>query len=78
MTEKPPPPLLGRFGKPRQASQPGDLTKGLGIPRESHLEGQRDLITRFPQEWEARGKQKLVLGGTNKTLRAPRLRGKEQ
>ena len=72
------PPLLGRFGTPRQASQPGDLTKELGIPRESHLEGHRDLIIRFPQDWGARGKQRLILEGMNKTLQAPRLRGKEQ
>ena len=29
-------------------SQPGDLTKGLGIHRESDLEAQWDLITRLP------------------------------
>ena len=39
-----------------QASQPGDPTKGLGIPRESGLEGQRDLIIELPQDW---GKQRL-------------------
>ena len=33
-------PLLLRFETPRQASQPGDPTKGLGITRESDLEGQ--------------------------------------
>ena len=37
---------------PRQASQPGDLTNGWGIPRESDLEGQQDLIIGLPQDWE--------------------------
>ena len=37
-------PLLWRFWTPCQASQPGDPTKRLGIPRESDLEGQQDLI----------------------------------
>ena len=36
--------LLWRFWIPCQASQPGDLTKGLGIPRESGFEGQEDLL----------------------------------
>ena len=48
--------LLWRFWTPHQASQPGDLTKGLGIPRESGLEGQQDLITGLPEDW---GKQIL-------------------
>ena len=42
--------LLCRFRTPHQASQPVDLTKGLGIPRESDLEGLQDLITRLPQD----------------------------
>ena len=41
------------------------MTKGLGIPGESDLEGQWDLITRLPQAW---GKQTPDLEGTNKTL----------
>jgi len=49
-------PLLWRFRTPHQASQPGDTTKGLGIPMESDLEAQQDLITRLPQKW---GKQRL-------------------
>ena len=49
-------PLLWRFWPLRQASQPGDLTNGLGIPRESDLEAQWDLITKLPQDW---GKQRL-------------------
>ena len=49
-------PLLWRFWPLHEASQPGDLTNGLGIPRESDLEGQRDLITKLPQDW---GKQRL-------------------
>ena len=60
---------------PTSGFQPGVLTTGLGIPRESDLEGQRDLIIELPQDW---GKQRLVLEGTNKTLHAPRLRGKEK
>jgi len=50
------PALLWRFWTPHQASQPGDLTEGLGIPRESDLEGQQDLITGLPEDW---GKQRL-------------------
>ena len=68
-------PLLWRFWTQHQTSQPGDLTKGLGIPRESGLEGQRNLIMGFPQDWE---KQTPALEGMNKTLHAPRARGKEQ
>ena len=52
---------------PPQAFQPGDPTKKRGIPRESDLEGQWDLITRLPQGW---GKQTPVLEGTNKILQA--------
>ena len=44
------------FWTPCQASKPGDLTKRLGISRESGLEGQQDLITGFPKDW---GKQRL-------------------
>ena len=43
--------LLWRFQASCQASQPGDLTKGLGIPRESDFEDQQDLITGLPQDW---------------------------
>ena len=49
-------PLFWKFSTPCQASQPGDPTKGLGIPKESDFEGQQDLITRLPQDW---GKQRL-------------------
>ena len=66
--------LLWRFWTPYQASQPGDLTKGLGIPRESDLEVQRDLIARVPQDW----RKTPDLEDANKTLHTPRLRGKEQ
>ena len=38
--------------EPHQASQPDDLTKGLGIPRESSPEGQQDLIIGLPEDWE--------------------------
>ena len=68
-------PLLWRFWTPCQASQPRNPTKELRNPRESELEGQQDLITRFSQ---ARGNRDSVSEGTNKTLYAPRLRGKEQ
>ena len=44
-------PLLWRFWTPLQASQTGNPSKGLGIPRESDLEGQWDLIIRLPQDW---------------------------
>ena len=49
--------------------------KGTGSPRESDLEGQRDLTTRLPQDW---GKQGLQSWRGHKTLHAPRLRGKDQ
>ena len=35
-----------------QASQPRELKKGPGIPRESGLQGQKDFITGLPQDWE--------------------------
>ena len=44
---------------PTSGFQPGDPTKGLGIPRESDLEGQWNLITRLPQDW---GKWRLQSG----------------
>ena len=46
--------LLWRFWAP--ATQPGDPAQGLGIPRDSDFEGQHDLITGLPQDWD---KQKL-------------------
>ena len=49
-------PLLWSFWTWCQASQPEDSTKGLGIPKESDLEGQCDLILGLPKDW---GKQKL-------------------
>ena len=66
--------LLWRFWTPHQASQPGDLTKGLGIPRESDLEGQGIWLQDFH-----RGLRKTPdLEGACKTLPAPRPGGKEQ
>ena len=59
-----------------QVSKPGDPTKGLGIPRESDFESQRDLITKISTGLEKT--ETPVLEGTNETLRAARLRGKEQ
>ena len=53
----------------------GGPTKGLRIPRKSGLEGQRDLIIGFPQDW---GKQTAILEDTNKMLHAPGPREKEQ
>ena len=44
-------PLLWRFSTTCHASQPGEPTKGLGIPRKSDHEGQRHLIIRLPQKW---------------------------
>ena len=52
--------LLWRFWTPHQASQPGDPTKGLGVPRESGLEGQWDLIIGLPEDW---GNRNTSLGG---------------
>ena len=69
--------VLLKFGLMKifcQASQLGDPTEGLGIPRESELEGQWDLIIRLPQDW---GKQTPVLEGTSKILHTQRLRGKD-
>ena len=68
-------PLLWKFWAPCQAFPPGDLAKGLGIPRESDFEGQWDLITGHPQQW---GKQTPLLEVTNKILHIPEPRGKEQ
>ena len=67
--------LLWRFWTLHQASHPEELAKGLGIPRESDLEAQQDLIRGLPQYW---GKQTLALEGTNKILCTLRHRGKEQ
>ena len=55
--------LLWRFWNPYQASQPGDLTKGQGIPWQSGLEGQGDLIIGLPEDW---GKERLQ--GTTKNF----------
>ena len=49
-------PLSLRFWTPHEAFQPGDLTKGLGIPTEFGLEGQQDLIIGLPEDWQ---KQRL-------------------
>ena len=67
--------LLWMFWIPHQGSWLGDQIKGLGIPRESGLEGQRDLTVGLPEDW---GKQTPVLESTNKILHAPRPRGEEQ
>ena len=56
-------PLLWRLS---QASQPGEATKGLGIPRQSDSEGQWDLITGLPQDWGE--KRDSSLGGYTQNL----------
>ena len=45
----------------KQISQPGDPAKRLRTPREFDLEGQWDLITELPEDWENR-----LLEGTTK------------
>ena len=47
--------LLWRFWAPWQASSMG-IQQRMGIPRESDLEGQQNLIIGVPQDW---GKQRL-------------------
>ena len=59
------PALFWKFWTPHQASQPGYLTKVLGIPRKSGLESQWDLIIGLLEDW---GKHRLVLQGTNQIL----------
>ena len=68
--------LPWRFWTPRQASQPEDITQELGIPRESGLEGQWDLITGLPKDWKKQRLQSLEV--TSKILYIPRPRGEEQ
>ena len=65
--------LFGMIGPTSGPAFPnlGNPAKGLGIPRESDFEGQRNLITELPQD---RGKQRL-LEGTNKPC-APRTQRK--
>jgi hypothetical protein len=55
--------ILKKFSHCCESSEPhirlpnlGNLIKGLGIPRESDLEGQRALIIVLPQDWR---KQRL-------------------
>ena len=54
-------------------SQPGDLAKGLKIPREFDIGGWWDLITELKQDWG-----NMLLEGTNKTLCTPGPRRQEQ
>ena len=54
----------------------GIQQKELGIPRESELKGQQDLITGLPQDWGEI--ETPTLESTNKMLCAPRPRGKKQ
>ena len=53
--------ILKKFSHCCEGSEPqlpslGGLAQGLGIPRDSDFEGQHDLITGLPQDWD---KQKL-------------------
>ena len=50
------PPTGVKVLTPHQASKPGGLATGGGIPRESDFEGWRDLIARLQQDW---GKQRV-------------------
>lgn len=50
-------------------TQPADPTKGLGIPRESDLESQWDLIIGLLQDW---GKQTSLLEGAVSCALRPR------
>ena len=50
---------------PDQDSQPGDLGNGLGDPRESDIEGLRDLTAGLPQDW---GNRDSALGGHKQNL----------
>ena len=58
--------MVKKFWDPQQISQPGDLAKGLRIPREFDFGGQWDLTTELTQNWGNRH-----LEGTNKTLCTP-------
>ena len=56
-------PSVAKVLGPNQTFKPGDPTQGLRMSRESDFEGQWDLMTELPQDWE---KQRL-LESTNKT-----------
>ena len=66
--------LLWGFFMCHQASQPGDPIKGLGIPRESDFEGQWDLVTGLPQDWE----KDFTFGGQKQNFSCTKTWGKEQ
>ena len=61
-------PLLWRFWAPCQASQPGNLPKGLGLPSESDFEGQWYLITELHRTGET---ETIPVEGRNKILYVP-------
>ena len=44
--------LLQRFQAPHHTTQPWDLAKGLGIPREADFEVQQGLMSELPQDQE--------------------------
>ena len=67
-------PLLWRFWTPRQASQLGDPTKGLGIPRNLTLKASKsDYRTST-----GRGETDFILGGHKQNLSHTKPRGKEE
>ena len=69
-------PLLWRFWTPCQNSQPGNTTKGLGSPQ--GIWPWRPVRFDYRTSTGLREMETPVLKGTNKILRAPRPRGKEQ
>ena len=66
--------LLWRFWTPHQSSQPGDLTKELGIPRESYLEGNQIWLQDFHR---TSGNRDSSLGGHKQNLVHTKTQGKE-
>ena len=62
-----------RFWAPHWASQPGDLAKGLGIPRKSGCEGQKDLLQDFHK---TRGNRDSTLRGHKQNLSCTRTQEK--
>ena len=52
--------ITKKFSQCCKGSEPHVRLPSLGIPRESDLETQRDLITRLPQDW---GNRDSRLGG---------------
>ena len=57
-------PTVVKVLSPRSDSQPGDLAKGLEIPRESDVKGQQDLNADFHRA----GETDSILGGQTQNL----------